>query len=384
VSTLPIHGEKKPATPGQKAFGLIIGTRLGRMKASVLAALVIAAVFGGLIWWLRTYHHTSGAVLIALGAFAVSCFAQFQASRSAHLATKNEKRSRYGWAITVHPDGDRYVLRNTGTLLAHDVTLAADERTFVRFENHEGTTGPDIPHGQSKAFHATFTMMSAPGNEVQIVWLPDGEKKRRVHFDVLEPIPNKQFDEAVKRNEVERDSEATMRRQWCVEIRRLLIDLGDAWGAFNADATPQNKTRVQALVGALPSNMVREIGYAVDVPRDFWGPGQWPLELWTQDENDKKLVRENSAMVELMWNLTWVQIPRVGEGDISQNPDPWHRIEHAVRGYVELVRNREQGKRELRDGPRDRKHRENALQMMKQNEAMLRRHTPPTQQPESN
>src|SRR4051812_44665274 len=68
------------------------------MKASALAAVVIAVVFCGLGWWLRTYHHTSGAVLIALGAFAVSCFAQFQASRSVHIAAKNEKRLRYGWA----------------------------------------------------------------------------------------------------------------------------------------------------------------------------------------------------------------------------------------------------------------------------------------------
>jgi hypothetical protein len=66
-----------------------------------------------------------------------------------------------------------------------------------------------------------------------------------------------------------------------------------------------------------------------------------------------------------------VRIPRVAEADISQNPDPWYRIEHAVWGYVELVRSREQDKRfdltsgvwrELRDGPRDRKHREEAMQ----------------------
>ena len=42
------------------------------------------------------------------------------------------------------------------------------------------------------------------------------------------------------------------------------------------------------------------------------------------------------------------------------NPEPWYRIEHAVWGYVELVRNREQGKRELIDGPRDRKATEEA------------------------
>jgi hypothetical protein len=350
------------------------------MKASALAAVVIAVVFGGLGWWLRTYHHTSAATLIALGAFAISCFAQFQASRSAHLAAKNEKRSRYGWEIRVHPDEDRYVLRNTGTLLAHDVTLAADESTFIGFENHKGDTGPDIPPGQSKAFHASFTMMSAPGNEIQIGWLPDGEKKRRSHFDVLEPIPNKQFDQVVKRREVERDAEAAARRQWCVEIRRHLLDLADAWGAFQADASLQNKMRVQALVSALPGNMVKEMGYAVDVPRAHWGEGQWPLENWVQDGKDKKLVRDNAPMIELMWNLMWVQIPEVAEADNSQDAEPWYRIEHAVWGYVELVHNREEGKRELIDGPRDRKHREEALEMMKQNEAMLMANRPPVQQ----
>jgi hypothetical protein len=245
------------------------------------------------------------------------------------------------------------------------VTVAADEATHISFENHEGDIGPDISPGQSKAFHAMFTMMSAPGNEIQIDWLPDGEKEHRTHFDVLEPIPNKVFDETVKRREVERDAEAAMRRQWCVEIRRHLIDLAAAWGDFQEKATPQNKIRVQGLVSALPGNMVREMGFAVDVPRDYWGEGQWPLDEFVQDAEDKKIVRENAPMIELMWNLMWVQIPQVAEADASQNPDPWYRIEHAVWGYVELVRNRELGKRELRDGPRDRKHREEATKCLR-------------------
>jgi hypothetical protein len=112
------------------------------MKTSVLVAVIIAMVFGSLGWWLRTYHHTSGAVLIALGAFAISCFAQFQASRSAHIAPKSEKRARYGWAIMVHPEEDRYVLRNTGTLLAHDVTVAADEATHILSKTTKATSDP--------------------------------------------------------------------------------------------------------------------------------------------------------------------------------------------------------------------------------------------------
>ena len=91
-------------------------------------AVVIAILYGTLAWYLWAYHHTSGPVLIAMGACAVSCFAQFQGSRSFHntaktaaLAQLNEERAKYGWKITVHPEGDRHVLRNMGTLTAHDV-----------------------------------------------------------------------------------------------------------------------------------------------------------------------------------------------------------------------------------------------------------------------
>jgi hypothetical protein len=38
----------------------------------------------------------------------------------------------------------------------------------------------------------------------------------------------------------------------------------------------------------------------------------------------------------------------------------WFRIEHAVSGYVELVRRRERGDRELLNGPGDRKARAEA------------------------
>jgi hypothetical protein len=41
------------------------------------------------------------------------------------------------------------------------------------------------------------------------------------------------------------------------------------------------------------------------------------------------------------------------------------------------VHNRTEGKRELIDGPRDRKHREEAMKAIEQNDAMLRGRTPP-------
>jgi hypothetical protein len=350
------------------------------MKLSVSVALIIAVVYAGLAWWLRVYHHTSGAVLIAMGAFVVSCFAQFQASRSAHnsakttaLAQLNEERAKYGWKITVHPDGDRYVLRNMGTLTANDVRfINIDPHTHLNFQQHEGDQGPTVPPGQAVAFHAIFTYGSA-GNAVEIDWLSEGEAERKTFKDVLDEIPNKSFDEMVKRNEVERDAQDAMNRVWCAEIRKLLIELADAWGDFKTKESPQNKARVQGLVSALPSNMVRAMGFEVDVPRDFWGMHQWPFENWVQDVNDKKLIHENAPMIELMWNLMWVQIPRVREGDLSQPPDPWYRLEHAIHGYVELVRNREQGKIEYRDGQRDRKSTEDAMKMFAQHEAMFKR-----------
>jgi hypothetical protein len=114
--------------------------------------------------------------------------------------------------------------------------------------------------------------------------------------------------------------------------------------------------RVQAIVGALPTNFAREIGYAVDVPRDFWGEHQWPFENSVPDNaEDQELVRENAAMIELIWNLRQVQIPVLVDADLSQEPDAWPRIERAIYGFRDLVRQRESGNRESRDGERDRK-----------------------------
>lgn len=357
------------------------------MKLSVLIAMITLALFGGFDLWLWRHHHSPASTLVAVGALGVACFAQFQASRSAHnsarayaLAELNEYRAKYNWLITTHADADRYVLRNTGTVTARDVRfINVDPQTHLYFEQHEGDYGPSIAPGHAVAFHARFTYGS-PGNAVEIDWLPDGETERKSFKDVLDDIPNKTFDETVKRREVERDTEAAAHRAWCSETRKLLIELAYAWGDFTTKETNQNKMRVQAIVSALPSNMVRAIGSAVDVPRDFWGEHQWPLENFAHAK-DRNLVREAAPMIELIWNLTWVQIPVLQESDLSQPPDPWYRIEHAVNGYVQMVRNREQGKTEFRDGERDRKHHEDAQRMFKDYEAMFNRGTP--QQDES-
>ena len=208
------------------------------------------------------------------------------------------------------------------------------------------------------------------GNAVELTWLPDGEAERRTFRDVLDAIPNRTFQDTVKRREIERDAEAAMDRLWCAEIRKLLVELAAAWGDYKTTEAARERMRVQGLVSALPSNMVRAIGYQVDVPRDSRGMHQWPFENFVQDARDKEIVRDNAPMIELMWNLTWVQIPRQRESDLSQPPEPWYRLEHAIRGYIDLVRNREQGKIEYRDGKRDREQHERAIQMFEQHKAM--------------
>jgi hypothetical protein len=178
-------------------------------------------------------------------------------------------------------------------------------------------------------------------------------------------MSNAAFEDHVKERMESNAAEALARERALAETRRLLIELAAAWGDYQADPSASNKARVQGLVGALPGNFAKEIGYAVDVPRDHWGPGQWPLDRIVQNPEDKELVRENAPVIELIWNLWQVRLHGVVDADLSQPPRYWHRVEHAVNGYVELVRNRESGRRELVDGPRDRKQRENARQTFK-------------------
>jgi hypothetical protein len=326
--------------------------------------------------WLLAFGPAAPKDLIALAAFVVACLAWFQSRRSANAATKsaaiaegNEERSKYGWTITLHPNGDHYVLRNVGTLAAHDVKFAnQDQFDRARFLVHGSDDGPSIQPGEAKAFYAISTW-SSPSIELVIDWQPEDESQRRTFNEALPPMSSSAFDEHVKKREAENAAEALARERGISETRRLLIELAAAWGDYQEDPSAGNKMRVQGLVGALPGNFVKEIGYAVDVPRDHWGPGQWPLDGMVQNPEDKKLVHDNAPMIELIWNLWQVRLPGLVEADLSQPPRYWYRIEDAVNGYVELVRNRESGQRTLIDGPRDRKHREDALQMLKQFES---------------
>lgn len=347
-----------------------------RVLVSTLAVLI--AVVVGLLMAiigspeLRDYL-TLGVGTVALLALVQTTISSTAATDNAELAKLNEGRRKYGWSIVLHPDGGHYVLRNTGTLTAWDVKLVLlDEFARADFLQHQGDTGPVIPPDQSKAFKATFPWTSR-GTEIQVDWLPEGETTRRIHNEVLQPTPDRIAEiEQKQRERLARQHEAndaTLQR-YAAECRRLLIDLADAWAMYQEDSSTRNKIRVQAIVGALPTNFAREIGYIVDVPRDFWGDGQWPFEGWVpENPEDQQLIRENAPMIELIWNLRQVQLPVFVEPDLSQPPDPWPRIERAIYGFRDLVRSRESGNRELRHGERDHERRRRAKEIFAEHRA---------------
>lgn len=332
---------------------------------------IIVGLLMALLWSpeLRDYL-TLGTGTIALLALVQTWLSSSAATINADLAKLNEERKKYGWSIVLHPDGGHYVLRNTGTLTARDVKLIVpSDFGHAAFLQHEGDEGPAIPPNQSKAFRADFPW-SSRGTEIRVDWLPEGEQARQLFNDVMQPTPDRIAEyEARHRQKLDEQyaaSEAAVER-YEAECRRLLIELVDAWAVYQLDSTPQNKMRVQAIVGALPTNFAREIGYQVDVPRDFWGRNQWPPDIWAPDSpEDQDLLRDNAAMIEVIWNLRQVQLPVFVESDLSQMPDPWPRIERAVYGFRDLVRQRESGEREFRDGRRDREHREKVVRELKE------------------
>ncbi|MFI2284516.1 hypothetical protein [Nocardia beijingensis] len=269
------------------------------------------------------------------------------------MAQRSEERSRYGWSVTLHPNGDRYVLRNIGTRDARDVRFA-NHGSFVMiaFDRHSDESGPCIASGESRAFTAKYSF-GQDDPEVVIEWTPEGETGRRVFTEVLPPAPN-QMREIAEARQRQNAVDRAEHRQDVAETRRLLLELASAWANYVTDTSNvAAKMRVQALVAALPSNYAREIGYAVDVPRDFWGPGQWPFEDLVTDEAAKRLVAKDAVIIELIWNMLDVQIDPITRADESATWDQCYRIEEAVPAYAELVRRREEDDRELRASPND-------------------------------
>jgi hypothetical protein len=296
-----------------------------------------------------------------------------QAKRSADAAQRNleiselqEHRRRFGWQVTLHPNGAEYVLRNIGSVNATDVKLE-DPKDFslLKFVRPEDEGGLTIRPGESKAF-AALQAFGRVGTEILIEWVTEGEQARRQWREVLPPRSSADFDRFKAEGAEQRERQRVESIEYAEETRSRLIDLATAYGEYLADKEDvTKKLRVQALVSALPANFVKEIGYEVDVPRDYWGKNQWPFSEFVHADraDDRALVDRDSATIELIWNLAAVQIPRRGGVGSSAALHPYYRIEHAVYGHIDLVRRREAGNRELQDSPEDEESQRRAQQM---------------------
>ena len=155
---------------------------------------VVAVVVAGLAW--RQSYRSAQAATKSAGAATKSADA---ATKSAVIAEANEERAKYGRTITLHPNGDHYILRNVGTLAAHDVKFANQaEFGQARFMVHDNTgAGPLIQPGQAKAFYVLATW-SRPNVELVIDWQPEGESQRRTFNEALPQMSSGGFDERVK------------------------------------------------------------------------------------------------------------------------------------------------------------------------------------------
>jgi hypothetical protein len=119
------------------------------------------------------------ALIASLGAmvatFMAVRFARLSANaatRCADLADTVDSGRRYGWRIEVRTnDKPRrfYILRNLGTVGAHNVTLTGDykELSFL-----DGQGSVDIAAGQARLFSAVLPGGNQPG-EIHIAWTPD-------------------------------------------------------------------------------------------------------------------------------------------------------------------------------------------------------------------
>ncbi|WP_280254030.1 hypothetical protein [Nocardia abscessus] len=351
---------------------------VSRIGWTVMFGLVVA----GVGWWVWVVIDSGAqpkdwiAPPIALAAALISFQSWRQSRRSAdaasanaELAKQNEVRARYGWSIHVHPNGSEYILRNTGTRDARDIRFSNEgEFIIASFAGRKDADddGPSILSGESRAFIA-HRSYSGGGSEIEIDWLPDGEDDRKKFTEALPPLPNNHIEEVRKKRDQERATDHANFRQDVAEIRRLLLELSVAWPKYVEDTGNfAAKLRVQALVSALPMNYAKEIGFAVDVPRGYWGPEQWPFDKFAFSDSDKVIAVDDAAVIELLWNIMDTQFEPIARSEYSAYPRPYYRIEHAVEGYLDLIKRREAGDREQRESPADKKHHEEAMRMISQ------------------
>jgi hypothetical protein len=125
-----------------------------RVKVAAAYCLFLAAV-AGIGWWLLTETPLEPKdlvqSLIALGAATVACLAWNQSRKSANAATKtaalaqlNEERSKHGWTITPLTKAHGYVLRNTGTVTALDVSGSPLSLRWSRIRVYVEISYPDV------------------------------------------------------------------------------------------------------------------------------------------------------------------------------------------------------------------------------------------------
>src|SRR5690242_7058931 len=81
--------------------------------------LRLSIPLGAVGLWGLVFPPADPKIFINVAALVIAGYAWFEsrrssdaASKSATIADANEERSKYGWAITLHPNGDHYVLRN--------------------------------------------------------------------------------------------------------------------------------------------------------------------------------------------------------------------------------------------------------------------------------
>ncbi|MGV9868938.1 hypothetical protein [Rhodococcus koreensis] len=335
-----------------------VPTRVYRWSSAVLAIATLV------LWTIAIFQSPTTvkdwlSPIVAIVAVIVAALAMWQSSRSANAAQRNlkiselqEHRRRSGWAIETHPNEDRYVLRNAGTMTATDVNLDGDFH-LLRFVN--SSPGPvNIAPGEARSFDAS-TSIDHFGVEVEISWVTENETERDRWIEVLQP--SLAGENARKEHSQEIAAARAWQKQRAVADRdeqlRLLLQLGDAYAAYIDDPTaPGAKLRVQLLVAALPPHLCREIGYEVDVARDVWGPNEYPFEKFVAD-TDRHLVEGMQAEIELMWNVRTVSDYAVHGPVEDRALETEPRIFWAVRGYVDRVNERQSGNRRFRLSPGD-------------------------------
>lgn len=325
------------------------------LAASVACWVALVAVADNPEAWTASIAG-AGALIVAGIAAWIAWQAKGESARSADAAEGShqitelqEERRKHGWRIEPHPDKHRHILRNMGTLTATDVRFGEQSKHFVlQFASRVDGGQVDIAPGEARAFDL-LKSFSSTGVEIQIDWLPEGEATRRKWTEVTSHDgavgDSERREDQSRENKFRAEDRSNERSR---EYRELILQLGDAyadWIAAREDAG--KKLRVQLLAASLPPGMAREIGHEVDVLKDAWGRGWFPLEDHVAAE-DAHLLDGVLPHIELVWNMHQLSGYRVQYADEHLDRIQEPTIQWAIRGYVERVKERQSGERKTR------------------------------------